>query len=617
MLKQCKQPYTFVSVVIDNESIKLHNATYHDGKNNNDKLTGLIQCTLTVKTPMIVGHFQYNAEELINAGSKGNITAVPKIIEKPSDYLVLPKGWEGAGYPQQDKKNNSQENYIVHKEKSILEPLFLDGTPESPVLISGTSLKGMIRQSLGAITNSPMERVEEKQFSYRPGIVYSNLRRKTNYKLLEAVALEDLQRKGTFRLEITTNGYQKKYTLNEDMVKRYWKTTETYDEGKKLIPKRRTHSGTNPYSISEGDIIFVEYDTRTNSILSFGNHEQYRWIYADTTTQIQDGTSGRHIPRLETHSPDNEILNASSGRLTAVRSLFGFVDGGKDAKGDDLKLGIGEDTYSRLAGRISINTAIEVLTNDTELTERFIQQKNNFNIPLKILSGPKASAYECYLDQSTSPESGLFNTYGDFIGFKESGTPLAGRKFYYRWQPDLKDYCLKPDNDDNCIALAGKQSNIARYISKQGRQFKFSIRFKDLSKEELGGLLVALAPQMAKDSENNKDYCQQIGHGRPLGLGSVKINIDQYKLLSDTNNQLELPEKSDLADYVKTFIKSPLCHKQSLENWLFICKPQNRPKSYLTVKDHGNNHQRHIQTVRNYHPRDPNPIRECYSKAES
>jgi len=624
MTQECKQPYTFVSVVTDNESIQLHDATFHDGKNNNDKLTGLIQCTLKVKTPMIVGHFQYKTESLKNK-QIGNIqeTVRPygkpnnkgkrkeaKIIENSDDYIILPIGWEGCGFPQQDKSNEQKINYIAHKKKNILEPLFLEGTPESPVLIPGTSLKGMVRHAIGAISNSPMERVKDKQFSYRPGLVYRNQRDDSDYKLYEAKALEDLEeatnpeKTQTLDIKITDENYTSRsieFTLDEELVKRYKLTTKTYEN--KKTPKKwkgARRRDKDYYSIKKGDTLYVEF---TNDIVSFGNHEQYRWIYADTTTQIQDGTSGRHIPRRETHSPDNEKLNASSGKLTAVRSLFGFVDGGKDTKGDDLKLGIGEDTYSRLAGRISINTAVEVLTNDTELSERFIQQQNNFNIPLKILSGPKASAVECYIDQSTKPESGIFNTYGDFPGFEESGKPLSGRKFYWRWrQPKPEDYMLTPDNEQNeykdSIALAGQQSAITRYISKPETKFKFTVRFKDMTEAELGALLTALSPQL--HAESTEEYWQQIGHGRPLGLGSIQIAIDKIKTLQTSEEKtLKWINEMDFQKYIATFKASNLCNESTLKNWLTICKPVSGKRQYLTVKQHGDNRLSHIRKVRN------------------
>ena len=622
MTEKCKQPYTFVPVVT--EQAKVHDVIFHDGENNQDKLTGILQCTLTTKTPMIVGHFQYYVEQLNNL-QKGKIEKViiqkngkgsHDIIKKTSEHKILPEGWEGCGYPQQSSENKQQQNMIAHKEKTILEPLFLNGTPESSVLISGTSLKGMVRQAIGAISNSPMERVAEKQFSYRPGLVYRNQREKTHYKLYEAKALQNLEKNSkSFKLEITDDDFSNGktvFTVDDKMVKYYWKTAKTYEN--KEPPKKRKRRDDDYHSIKNGDIIFVEYNNKTNEILSFGNHEQYRWIYADTTTTIQIDKTGEHTFRPETHPHNDESVNKNGGKLTAARAMFGYVDGGEpdlkdktdEKKKDDIKLGIGEKDYSRLAGRISINTAVEVINENETLADRFIQQSQNFNIPLRILSTPKASAVECYIDQSTKPAQGIFNTYGDFIGFEESGKPLSGRKFYWRWNPDTSDYQLQPDDAKNeykdCIALAGSQSTIARYISKANRKFKFTVRFKDLTEAELGALLTALSPHLA--AQDQGDYWQQIGHARPLGLGSVKIDVDTLKILQtktkeDEDNNDLLFKDGDITTQIKEFKKSDLCNKESLQNWLSICKPVDRPRRYMTVRQHGGNRLSHIRKVRN------------------
>lgn len=604
MIKQCQQPYTFVPVVT--KSITTHSATFHDGKNSKNKLTGEILCTLTVKTPLLVGHFQYYANKLkhlqkgtIKKNVIGHGEKAKKIIEDPASHCILPEGWEGSGYPQQNKEDTNRTNYIVHKDKSILEPLFLNGNIENSVLISGTSLKGMIRQSIGAITNSPMERVSEKQFSYRPGLVYSNQRKNHKYKLYKAKALNDLERDSkSLKIMLVDDGekydldkYEGSYyeELDHSMIQRYWDSIDTYENKEKKK------------DIKEGENLYLEYDTSAQVIVSFGNHEQYRWIYADTTTQIQQGTTGIHHPRPETNPHTDENVDEENEKLTAVRSLFGYVDGGTAGKDGNLNLDIGDDKdYSRLAGRISVNTAVEVFTIKPKLTDRFIQHEGNFNIPLKILSSPKASAVECYIDQSTSPKNGEFNTYGDFLGFEESGNSLSGRKFYYRWQPKQSDYCLSPDDDKNeykdSIALAGQQSAIARYISKEGQQFKFTLRFKDLSEKELGAIIVSICPHSAtEESDNNKEYCQQLGHGRPLGLGSVQIEADKIKLL---NADLQWDVITEYSDYIKAFKKSSLCNRDSLNRWLEICELTQLPRKYMTTKQHGDNRLSHIRKVR-------------------
>ncbi len=628
MAQECKQPYTFVPVVTNNTQV--HDVTFHDGKGSDEKLTGVIECTLVVKTPMIVGHYQYTAEYLrsrksgairrVNIRYGHNNSKEAKIIENPSEHIILPEDWEGSGYPQRNNDHNSY--YIVHKKKSILEPLFLNGNHDSPVLIAGTSLKGMVRHAIGAITNSPMERVNEKQFSYRPGLVYSTQRNAGHYKLYRAEALSDLQEPENIELTevlrvVLKNqryrGEQESINLDEDLVTRYKLTTHTYEDKKR--PKERTGERRNDndfFSIKTGDVLFVEYDQSRKKIVSFGNHEQYRWIYADTTTQVQIGATGKHKLRPQTSIDGREKVTTAGGQLTGARLLFGYAEAEDDSGEAESTISSG-GTYSRLAGRISINTAVEVCDPTDTLKMRFIVQKGNHNIPLKILSTPKASAVECYIDQSTPPRSGVFNTYGDFPGFVSSGKPLSGRKFYWRWCPDPDDYMLTPDGSNNgyvnSIALAGRQSTIARYISNAGRKFKFSVRFKDMSGAELGALLSALSPHLHR--EPNSEYWQQIGHGRPLGLGSVKINPDQIKFWDGVEWYQSLSKQTDYEEYIDCFKNSELCNNDNLDAWLNICSCGDR-REYMTTKDHGDNRLAHIRKVRNCNI--PTTTKKCFGR---
>lgn len=582
MPEKCKQPYTFVPVVTDN--IKTHEVTFHDGKASCGKLTGVMHCTLTVKTPMLVGHYQYKAETIKGLKQNVIIQRVENIINATSKHVALPENWGACGYKQE---NNGTTNHVVHKDKSILEPLFLNGKDSSPVLIAGTSIKGMVRQSLGAITNAPMERVAEKQFSYRPGIVFQAQRGGSEFKILKATAggtIKYEQQNGLYvrtgkekTLKITLNDTKEKITLDEEMVKIYCQSYETYNKKE-----------TSP-DIPQGSTIFVEYCE--DKVLSFGNHEQYRWIYSSTTTQHHDDYN--FILRKQLSRHDDEKVNATYSKLTAVRSLMGYVDGGDKGNNEDLNLGIGDGKdYARLAGRISINTAVEVIDKTKNLSDRFelLNGMHSISIPLKILAAPKASAVECYIDQSDmDADDNELNTYGDFPGFISKEGDLAGRKFYRRVK--TADYALSQTDD---VELAGKQSSIARYISKPDTTFKFSVRFKDLSEAELGALICALSPNLAE----NKDaaYWQQLGHGRPLGMGNVDIKIDAINILTNELGWDELLAKKET--YITAFKDSALYDKGRYVDWLEICTPQNKPTPYMGTDKHSNLRKAHIKAVR-------------------
>jgi hypothetical protein len=110
-----------------------------------DALTGELLCTMTALTPLLAANDQYAFED-----AERDVQAA---------FLALVQRQLPGHTPESKKK--------------ILEPL--TKTPQGhsepgPVLIAGASLKGMLRQSLGALLSAPMERVAEKTYSYRPNI---------------------------------------------------------------------------------------------------------------------------------------------------------------------------------------------------------------------------------------------------------------------------------------------------------------------------------------------------------------------------------------------------------------------------------------------------------------
>lgn len=139
-------PYGFVRIPVDGNGVPKSLAAppvFHDGRPTAEKLlSGEMLCTLTALTPLIVANDQYPAEEADGAAGPDR-----------HGKVTLPPTW---GVP-----------VAADKDKQIIEPLRLkDGC----VAIAGTGLKGMLRQSLGALLAAPMERVAERSFSYRPNI---------------------------------------------------------------------------------------------------------------------------------------------------------------------------------------------------------------------------------------------------------------------------------------------------------------------------------------------------------------------------------------------------------------------------------------------------------------
>jgi CRISPR-associated protein (TIGR03986 family) len=124
-------PYHFIA--LDTQNAVTDKPIWHDGKDSKDLLSGEMCFSLKALTPLLVGQWQYQAKDVAN---------------------------EEDGKCQLDFFDS-----IVKAKKGILEPLRLS---DGRVVLSGTSIKGMVRSSLSGLLSPPMERVAERSYSYRP-----------------------------------------------------------------------------------------------------------------------------------------------------------------------------------------------------------------------------------------------------------------------------------------------------------------------------------------------------------------------------------------------------------------------------------------------------------------
>lgn len=372
--------------------------------------------------------------------------------------------------------------------------------------------------------------------------------------------------------------------------------------------------------INANQLIYVEWDTHEKAIVSFGPNFLYRWAYGDTIRQVNDPKTNQLKPRPELNPLPGEHVNQASGKLSAARLFFGYsVESSANvAKGSNpATQEIGEGDYARMAGRIAINSAIEHLDkNHATLSDRFLlsahRQKNysdeqRLSVPLKPLGSPKASAVEHYLDQSQLGQRGFAEetvTYGDLPGAESLAnqqSKLNGRKFYRHQLMQAGNANFEEQNPD---AISSDQSTLARYISKPNSQFRFSLRFKNLQRWELGAMLLTLEPdllfhtnlerpplldaflQKIKRDNTSPTFAHKLGYARPLGLGSISLSHQKVSFLpTDATEALNLKEATP--EFVTDALNACLnkfVEKQLLPNlidWLRVINFQQRkPADY-------------------------------------
>lgn len=126
--------------------------------------------------------------------------------------------------------------------------------------------------------------------------------------------------------------------------------------------------------------------------------------------------------------------------------------------------------------------------------------------PLPELGTPRISYLPFYVNARNLTGQGK-----DTYGYDEAGAELKGRKFY--WHAKYRALGRQEKTKQNSTVEA----------AENGSRSSFRIYFDGVTKRELKELVWCVTL-----GENDREslLCHKIGHGKPVGLGSVKITVD-------------------------------------------------------------------------------------------
>lgn len=154
-----------------------------------------------------------------------------------------------------------------------------------------------------------------------------------------------------------------------------------------------------------------------------------------------------------------------------------------------------------MAGEEDLGSRIRIT--DARAQEGYVLKKET----LKILGQPRYS----YLPFYARSNSGIPSSYDD------GNVEIAGRKFYW--------HNRKAETDSSVYTTEKKtQMNSTMELMMPGAEFSFDIYYDGIMQEQLQKLMWCI-----HFGENRREgnLCYKIGHGKPLGLGSVKIVIEE------------------------------------------------------------------------------------------
>jgi CRISPR-associated protein (TIGR03986 family) len=621
-------PYHFVKLTTENSVSDT--PIWHDGKNSKALLSGEIRISLKSLTPLLVGQWQYQVKDLVDRSVLSPLTQLDdeKNILEPlrlSDGRVVLPGSSVKGMIRHSlsallsapMERVAERSYSYRPNAKFSDEF---RKPRPAIIVAATTDKVSIRvlptatsvyfvrgcaltyfdnqqSAQRIVTIKELKLIDEKRkrriecgtgCSIGPGYYVHYDGGIDGYGILHRKFKEGQNQPGdTYRavwIEEQDYNEGRRQDLPAEAISHYLKTLEHLladhghfasgypGEGVEEAKKKLEILGNRWQGDRQtlvGRLIYVELED--DEITSFGHHYYYRWRYANTIrTKRKENAEFevREILRPLT-SEGRAKEDGSPKKLSATRLLFGYTSRTEsDPLKQDGTANIGQKDFQRLAGRIQVNSALEVLPDNINGSnnQRFLA--GGKTLALQPLGQPRPSAVEHYLDQPRTDkelkdkrkDGGQMLTYGDLLD-KDTAGMLAGRKFYLH-QPDAakneNQQCYEATEEEH---IKGKQAALARFASKPGTAFRLSLRFKDLRSWELGALLVVLEPaeyfpsvldmllmiclkpehqekltnlknRMAGYKQDQPLFAHKLGYARPLGFGSVLLTCDAMTTLN-------------------------------------------------------------------------------------
>ncbi len=287
-------------------------------------------------------------------------------------------------------------------------------------------------------------------------------------------------------------------------------TSQSKDSGRKLEPSHFIKSK-QPWSIDVGSLVYAKLKQR-------GKHHVVEALYpVNISRATYDTPPGVLLP--EAFHPPKRM-----DTLGMASRVFGWVSQDADERREE-----------RVAykGRVSFSHAT------------FVDGERLPDMTLSILGTPHPTAVAFYLENSLSKQVAEAKRQ-DKHGYDtpDENLRLRGRKFYRHHPVWTKQEATTTDKSN--------QNRTIRGAFDANSKFTFTVDFENFHPLELGALLWTLRLQ-----EGDWRGYHRVGYGKPLGLGSVQITVDDLQLFDVDHRYLN-------ADFITQDDTAPLsAHEQA------------------------------------------------------
>lgn len=472
--------------------------------------------------------------------------------------LIIPDGahpryWDTKKNKYVEDKNIEEREDSFHKEYDFFRSP--DGIPTIP----GSELRGMLRSVYEIVTNSCVPfLLDEKPISRRVP-VYGAL---CHHGLLAYENDHWVLYKATIVKKEAANGI---YVNEKDGC--------VYVNGKKL-----------PYKNGEyvEDLGWVQYNIPVNKseysirFLKKGNEIVKKWEIRDNepyrallSALNRDGAgSGRNSNKIPNKNLCDALEKAKSGDKNLVPVYYMSVTRIKENGDDEVLVYLSNSSIGRIAQKrkwkdimgdyVPCSSTDELCpacllfgtTNGkglkgrvqvTDATPDNVGKLTYEKHTLDILSTPRTSAFEFYLRKPTDNATFWnFDFYGEMKKYTLANGKEINRIEYYDLPEATprgrKMYWHSKISKDN-----NKKRNLNNTVEAVNGKFRFKIYFDEITREQLDTLLWTIT---LGDNNLNSSLQHKLGHAKPLGYGSVKLQVVEqvirYLSYNKQNEQLEV-----------------------------------------------------------------------------
>ena len=282
-----------------------------------------------------------------------------------------------------------------------------------------------------------------------------------------------------------------------------------------FVPLRKKVEDIGKSDIEGLKMVILNYQSQPNCEKSYKQYEKqlsaflankdvnYFPVYYSKLVQGE-----KRVLYLSPAAITKEISNHNIGTLAGEFVSCKFIE--ERCPGRDLFGMVGKSNTESKASKLRFSDA---------KVNKLDSLKMYYDDPVRLpeLSSPKLGNTEFYLKR---PENAYFWTYDYFIqgegDLKLDAASLRGRKFYWN-QPDMK----YPKN------VEPTKRNVTVRPVKEGNIFCGKVFFNRISGKQLRQILWIL--NSGNRSEQENDIAFKLGAAKPLGFGSVQLNVTDVK----------------------------------------------------------------------------------------